>query len=213
MVAEVLTFSLLTFSAVFFVVDPLLAVPIFVAMTAGDSEEKRRRMARKASLVVAGVLTFFALGGGVLFKLLGLTLPAFQIAGGILLLLTAIDQLRSEPAKTRTSSREIEEGAQKPDVAIVPLAVPILAGPGSIATVMMLSARSERLWEIVPIVGSILVTAALAYVVLRASSFVNRALGAGGLAIVERVFGLLLAAIAVQFVVGGVREAFPGLGA
>lgn len=207
---DVLSFSLLTFSAIFFIVDPLVAVPLFLTITAGDGEPKRRATARKASLVVGVVLTFFALGGGVLFKLLGVTLPAFQIAGGVLLGLTAIDQLRSEPAKTRTTPAELEEGVEKQDVAIVPLAMPILAGPGAIATVMMLTAKSTRLWEIGPIIGAIWGTALLCWLVLRGASWIDRVLGKTGRAILERVFGLLLAAIAVQFIVDGVREALPG---
>lgn len=209
MPAELLSFSLLTFSAIFFIVDPLLAVPLFLTITTGDTEQKRRSTARKAALVVGGVLTFFALGGGVLFKLFGVTLPAFQIAGGVLLGLTALDQLRSEPAKTRTSEAELQEGVEKQDVAIVPLAMPILAGPGSIATVMLLTAKSTKLWEILPILASIWLTALICWLVLRGASFIDRVLGRTGRAILERVFGLLLAAIAVQFVVDGLREALP----
>ncbi len=209
MVHDVFTFTLLAFSAVFFVVDPFAVVPVFVSMTEGDDDAKRARMAARACLLCAGVLTFFALGGGVIFKLLGVTLAAFKVAGGVLLMLTALDMLRSQPAATRTSPQEVAEAAAKPDIAIVPLGMPLLAGPGSIATVMVLAGRSQRWWELIPIVLSIIITAVISYVVLRAAARVDRYMGHTGRAILERTMGLLLAALAVQFIIDGWREAFP----
>lgn len=209
MLREVVSFTLVAFSAILFVVDPVAAVPIFIVMTEHDSEEKRREMALRACVVAALVLIFFALGGSVLFKLLGVTLAAFKIAGGILLMLTALDMLSNHTSSTKTSAEEIDEGAHKDDIAIVPLAMPLLAGPGAIATVMVLSAQSKRLWEIIPIVGGILATALICYLTLRTATLTNRILGRSGRAILSRVMGLLLAAIAVQFMVTGVREAMP----
>ncbi|MFO0728464.1 MAG: NAAT family transporter [Myxococcota bacterium] len=211
MIGEMVSFSLVAFSAIFFIVDPFAVVPVFIAMTERDSDEKRRNMARRACLIAAGVLLFFAFGGSVVFKLLGVTLAAFKIAGGILLLLTSLDMLRSKTSETRATEKEIAEGAGKEDIAVVPLAMPLLSGPGSIATVTMLTAQSQRWWELIPIVVSILLTALISYFVLRAAPYVDRALGKSGQAIVARIMGLLLAAIAVQFVVSGVREAFPEL--
>ena len=206
---EVVQFTLVALSAVFFVVDPFAIVPIFITMTAGDSQAKRESMARRACLITAGVLTFFALGGGLVFKLFGVTLAAFKIAGGVLLMLTALDMLRAHHAATKTSDAEIAEGAAKADIAIVPLAMPLLAGPGAIATVMVLTAQSKRLWEIGPILFAIFVTSALSYVVLRAANVVNRMLGSNGQAILSRVMGLMLAALSVQFMLNGVSEALP----
>jgi multiple antibiotic resistance protein len=206
---EILSFGLVAFSAIFFIVDPFAVVPIFIVMTARDTEEKRREMAKRACLISAGILIFFTFGGSVLFKLLGVTMAAFKIAGGILLLLTSLDMLQSRPSNTRATPKEIEEGSEKDDIAVVPLAMPLLSGPGSIATVMVLTAQSARWWDLIPIVLSIAVTAAISYAVLRGAVLVDRALGKSGQAIVNRIMGLLLAAIAVQFVVGGVREAFP----
>lgn len=206
---DVVSFSLMAFSAVFFVVDPLAAVPIFVIMTEHDAPLKRLKTAKKACLVMASVLCFFALGGSVIFKLFGVTLASFKIAGGILLMITALDMLTSRVSQTRTSGEEIEEGVHKDDIAIVPLAMPLLAGPGSIATVMVLTAQSTRAWQLIPIIASILLTAGISYLLLRGANYVNRLLGKSGKAIVARIMGLLLAAIAVEFVIGGVREAFP----
>src|SRR5689334_1771816 len=143
-VRELLSFSLLSLSAVFFVVDPMGVVPVFVAMTQGDSDEKRRRMAKRASLTAFGILTFFALAGTVIFRLLGVTLGAFKVAGGVLLLLTSIEMLRAQQARTRITPEEEQEGTDKEDVAIFPLAIPLLAGPGSIATVTALMGRDRK---------------------------------------------------------------------
>src|SRR5690349_21722182 len=115
MLHDVFTFTLLAFSAVFFVVDPFAVVPVFVSMTESDDDAKRAQMARKACLLCACILTFFTLGGGVIFRLLGVTMPAFRVAGGVLLMLTALDMVRSRTASTRTTPQEIEEGAAKPD--------------------------------------------------------------------------------------------------
>ncbi len=207
--SEALSFTLVAFSAIFFIVDPIAAVPIFIVMTEHDSIEKRRSMAKRACLVTAGVLTFFALGGGVLFKMFGVTLPAFKIAGGILLIINALDMLSNHTSATKTSPDEIDEAARKDDIAIVPLAMPLLAGPGAIATVMVLAAETKHLWELAPIVASILVTATVAYLMLRGADLTNRVLGRNGRAILGRVMGLMLCAIAVQFIVTGVREALP----
>jgi multiple antibiotic resistance protein len=203
------SYSVVAFSAIFFVVDPFAVVPVFITITEGDSEEKRRLMARRACVVSAAILLTFLVGGGLIFRLFSLTLAAFKIAGGILLLMTALDMLRSMPARTRTSGKEVSEAMHKPDVAIVPLAMPLLAGPGAIATVMVLTAQATKIWQFALLGLSIVVTAALSYLLLRAASLVNRFLGNTGRAILERVMGLLLVAIAVQFMLGGIRDAFP----
>jgi multiple antibiotic resistance protein len=201
-------FLLTTFSAIFFVVDPFAAVPIFLAMTPRESDAQRADMAKRAALVAGTVLVVFAVSGQIIFHLFGLTLPAFKIAGGLLLLLTALDQLKSNRPSTRSSAPEIAEGAAKEDVAIVPLGIPVLAGPGSIATVMVLSSEAKG-WQTLAILVCIAVTAALSWVVLRAAGSVDRFLGATGRSVLLRIAGLLLSAIAVQFILSGLSDAFP----
>ena len=197
----------LALPAIFFVVDPIGVVPLFIAMTAHDSPAKTRAMALKASITGAGLLIFFACFGAFIFKLFGVTLPAFRVAGGLLLMLTAFDMVRARPSATRTSEAERKEGAEKDDIAIVPLAIPLLSGPGSIATVMVLMAKgSAGLWTGAAVVISVLVTFLITWLLLRAAHHVRRLLGTSGIAIVQRVFGLILAAIAVQFVADGTRE-------
>lgn len=197
---------LIALPAVLFIVDPIGVVPLFVAMTANDPPEKCEAMAKRACLTAAGVLIFFALFGTVIFKLFGVTLSAFRVAGGLLLMLTALDMLRGKHPATKTSPEETREGSAQEDIAIVPLAMPLLAGPGAIATVMVLMAeKGGELATGAIVIGCIVITMLLAYLLLRSANLVKRVLKQTGIAILERIFGLILAAIAVQFVFEGGR--------
>ena len=205
--SEQLSLFLVSLPAVLFVVDPIGVVPIFLAITSGDSQEKMRRTARRACVVACGLLLFFAVFGGLIFKVFGISLGAFRVAGGILLLITSLDMLRARPSETRTTEREQAEGEKKEDVALVPLAMPMLAGPGAIATAMVLMARGgDSLVSAVPVLVAIVLTFLVSYFVLRAAGFVQRVLKQSGVAILERVMGLILAAIAVQFIADGGKD-------
>jgi multiple antibiotic resistance protein len=204
------TFAL-ALPAVLFIVDPIGVVPLFVAMTANDPPEKCRAMARRACLTATAVLSFFALFGTVVFQVFGVTLSAFRVAGGLLLMLTALDMLRAQHPGTKTSAAETEEGLSQDDIAIVPLAMPLLAGPGAIATVMVLMAQHGAGLEAgVPVLASIFITMGIAYLTLRSAQAIKRVLKQTGIAILERLFGLILAAIAVQFVFEGGKELLKG---
>jgi multiple antibiotic resistance protein len=213
MAGELLVLSIVPLSAIFFVVDPFAAVPFFLALTRDDSPEKRRETALRASLTAGLVLATFGVAGAWIFSLLGISLPAFRIAGGVVLLLLAVDMIRTQPSRTRITEKEIEAGADKEDVAIVPLGMPLLAGPGSIATVVVLMARAREgpWWHAVPVLAAIVVTAALCYFILAGAVRIERVLGRTGLAILERAAGLLLVAVAVQFMLDGIREGLPRL--
>jgi multiple antibiotic resistance protein len=211
MIKEWLSFSLLSLSAIFFVVDPMGAVPVFMAMTRNDSPEKRRDMARRAAIAAFFVLTTFAVAGTLIFKVFGVTLGAFKVAGGILLLLTSIEMLRAQPQRTRVTPEEQREGTEKEDVAIFPLAIPLLAGPGSIATVTALMGRAGRKLFAVPVILSIAVTCLASYAMLVAADRISQYLGVTGLNVMNRVIGLIIGALAVQFMFDGVRDTFPGL--
>lgn len=202
---------LIAMPAVLFIVDPIGVVPLFVAMTAKDTPEKCRAMARRASVAAMGVLVFFALFGTVIFKVFGVSLAAFRVAGGLLLMLTALDMLRAQHPTTKTSPEEAREGAEQEDIAIVPLAMPLLAGPGAIATVMVLMAQYGGDWAGAGIVITcIAVTFFITYLLLRSANLVKRVLKQTGIAILERVFGLILAAIAVQFMFEGGKALLNG---
>jgi multiple antibiotic resistance protein len=213
MIADALSLGLVSLTALFFVVDPVAAVPFFLAMTRDDPPRKRRATARRASVTAGVVLLAFALGGAWIFRALGLSMGAFKIAGGVVLLLLALDMIRTQPSKTRITESEVAAGAAKEDVAIVPLAMPLLAGPGSIATAIVLVARAREgaWWNVLPVLVAIVLTAVASYVVLAGATTTERILGRTGLAILERAAGLLLVAVAVQFMLDGLGEALPGL--
>ncbi|MGC3996069.1 MAG: MarC family protein [Anaeromyxobacter sp.] len=213
MVGELLSLSLVSLSAMFFVVDPLSAVPFFLAMTRDDDVKRRRETALRASVTACGVLAAFALAGEWIFHVLGIGLGAFKVAGGVVLLLLALDMIRTQPSRTRITEGEVEAGADKEDIAIVPLAMPLLAGPGSIATAIVLMARTrgEAWWHKLPVLGAIVLTAAASYLILAGAARTEKVLGRTGLAILERAAGLLLVAIAIQFMMDGLAEGMPGL--
>jgi multiple antibiotic resistance protein len=207
---DLLSFALVTFSAIFFVVDPFAVIPLFLTVTQGDSPRKKHATALKASIVTTITLLMFAFAGGVIFRVFGITVGAFKIAGGLLLFLLALDMLRAQPSRVRTSPEEETEGIERSEVAVIPLGIPMLAGPGSIATVTVLMGQS---WNsparIGIVIGSVVLTGLLTFVLLRSSAIVERSLRATGLNILNRLMGLILAAVAVQFVVNGVADVIP----
>jgi multiple antibiotic resistance protein len=211
-VTELLSFAAVAFSAIFFVVDPIAIIPVFLAMTAMDSAEKKRRTALKAGVATVITLLVFAVAGGVIFDVFGITLGAFKIAGGALLFLLSLDMMKATPSKVRVKPEEEQEGVARDDVAIVPLTIPMLAGPGAIATTMVVVSKAAgRPLYLVVVVGVIFVTGALTWVVLRSALLIEQRLGNTGLNVLTRVMGLLLAAVAVQFIVDGAAEVVPSI--
>jgi multiple antibiotic resistance protein len=198
-------YALFAFSSLFVIVDPVAAVPAFVAMTSRDTVSQRLRMARVACLVMVGLLTGFALVGQSLLHLLGITLPAIQVAGALVLLLVALDMLRAQRSAVQETAEETAAGSSKEDIAITPLAVPMLAGPAAISTVILLEAQATT-WAHRGMLLACLVLVGLA-------SYIIFALGATGAKwlspiadrIITRLMGLLLAALAVQFIFNGLK--------
>jgi multiple antibiotic resistance protein len=199
-------FSLLALSSIFFLVDPFAALPTFLAVTAGADHHRRRRIAWKASLTALIFLSAFAVAGQYIFKMFGITLPAFEIAGGVILLLIGLDMLEAKRSPTQEATGDAEAAASKEDAGIVPLGIPMLAGPGAIASVMVLVGQAQNRWQMVAILASIFITAAISYLVLGNSDKVARALGDTGIRILVRIMGLLLVALAVQYFVNGMAD-------
>lgn len=204
-----LAFALSAFSAVFSVVDPLGVVPVYLAMTSSDSRKHKRRTAVRASIAMFVTLAVFAASGNYILNFFGISLGAFRIAGGVLLLLLAIDMLRAQKSRQKSTPEEEAEGAEKPDVSIFPLAIPMLSGPGAVATVMVLMARAHGMIEMGIVFIAIALTALITFVVLLGATFAEKRLGQTGINVLHRVMGLLLAAIAVQFIVDGARDVLP----
>jgi multiple antibiotic resistance protein len=207
---DLLSFSLVTFSAIFFVVDPFALIPLFLSITRGDDLRKKRQTALKAAVAATLTLLVFAVAGSMIFKLFGITLGAFRIAGGVLLFIMALDMVQAQHSRVRAAPEEESEGVEKDDVAVIPLGIPMLAGPGSIAMVIVLMSHARQSpLETAIVVGCIIATGVLTFVILRAAVLLERTLHQTGLNILNRVMGLVLAAVAVQFVVNGIRDVLP----
>ena len=199
-------FALVSFGSLFSIVDPFAAVPAFLALTAREPELERSRIATRAVLTTFAILSTFALAGAYVFSFFGITIPAFRIAGGVLLFGVALEMVKAQKSSTRSTQDELDE--EHGDIGIVPLGMPLLSGPGSIAAVMVLAARAHSFGERLTLHAVILLIALVCLVVLRSAGLVARALGQTGLNVLSRLMGLLLAAVAVQFVLDGIHEAF-----
>jgi multiple antibiotic resistance protein len=195
----------LVFTSILFIVDPLIVIPSFLAMTQRDPVEMKRTHARRGAWTVAITLSLFAAAGGVIFTLFGITIGAFKIAGGVLLGLNALDMVQARRSQQRETPAETAEGMEKSDIGIMPLGVPMLAGPGAISTVMVHSAGATTPIATAALYLSIALTAWLSYLTLASATRVERRLGQTGMRILTRLMGLVLCAIAVQFVVDGIR--------
>jgi multiple antibiotic resistance protein len=198
-------YALLSGMSLSAILNPLAAVPTFLAMTAHNTAGERLRMARRACATAAGVLLAFALLGQSIFRIFGITLPSFQIAGGLILLLISLDSLRAKRSPVQETPEEADEGAAKEDVSITPLAVPMLSGPGAITTVIMLDTKADGMLEQAVLLTMVLVVCALAYGIFRVAVTGARRINATAMNITTRIMGLLLAAIGIEFILGALR--------
>jgi multiple antibiotic resistance protein len=205
--SALLEYALLATTSLLVIMDPIATVPAFLAMTPLDSTAHRVQMARLACVVSAGVLITFVVVGEGLFRLLGITMSAFKIAGSIVLLLIALDMLRAQRSPVQETSEEKEAGAEKADIAITPLAVPMLAGPGAISTVILLKSQAKTAAASVSLVLCVCLVCYLSYWVLRlAATHGARLFTPITLKLTTRIMGLLLAALAIQFILDGIAE-------
>lgn len=199
-------YSLFAFSSLFVIMDPIATVPVFLAMTPDVAVEKRVLMARMACLIAAGVLLGFAFAGRWVFALLGITMPAFQMAASVVLLLVALDMLRARRSPVKESSEETYAAAQKDDIAITPLAVPLLAGPGAISTAILLHNKADTVAKKMTLPLVIVLVCAASFLIFAVGARTARWFGPIAMKLVERLMGLLLAAIAFQFFLNALRE-------
>jgi len=192
--------------SLFMIIDPISLIPVFVSITPDDTPKQREKMARLACLVAAGVLIGFTLIGKKLFHLMGITLPAFKIAGSIVLLLIALDMLRAQRSRVQQTNEETDAAAAKEDIAITPLAVPLLAGPGAISTAILLEDRAKGWAQEVALLACIGAVCAVSYFVLRLAAHGATWISPIAMRIVTRIMGLLLAAVAIQFILDAIAE-------
>jgi multiple antibiotic resistance protein len=201
-----LQFALITFTSILFIVDPIAVIPTYLVITSRETPEERKDTAFRACLAAGIMMAVFALAGRLVLDTFGITIPAFRIAGGFILWLVAMDMLRGQRS-TQETTAEVVEGQEKEDVSITPLAVPMLAGPGAISTVMVLSGQARGVGQVAAVYISIALTAVACWMALRLGERLLARIGRTGVRIVTRLMGLLLAAVAVQFVINGVIEA------
>jgi multiple antibiotic resistance protein len=197
---------------IFIAIDPIAIAPLFLTLTPNLDKPARLRVMRRAVIVATIILLAFAFLGRALLRSLGISVPAFYIAGGILLLLIAIDMLFARPSRTRETPEEEREALLSADVSVFPLAVPVLSGPGAIATVVLyMSLAGTNVLKIGAVILAIGISLLASYLSMRLSDLVLRVLGKTGVHVVSRVIGILLAALAVQFVLNGVAGYWHGL--
>jgi multiple antibiotic resistance protein len=199
-------YSLLAVTSLFVILDPIATVPAFIAMTPNDPPPAKLRMARLACWVAAGVLVLFAAAGNEIFKVMGITLPAFELAGSILLLRIALDMLYARRSPAQETNEEVAAGAAKDDIAITPLGVPMLAGPGAISTVLILLDQARGIGQVAVLFASILLVCFVSYWVFWLAVRGAHYLTPMALKLVTRLFGLLLASMAVQFMLNALEQ-------
>jgi multiple antibiotic resistance protein len=200
-------FAISAIATAFTIIDPIGMVPLSITVTAGAPAEFRRRTIDRAVLVAGGVIVFMGLVGKAMLEYLGITLPAFSIAGGVLLLLISIDMLFARPSGARKTEEEEQEAILNENVAVFPLAIPMIAGPGTIATVLLLVSLSHD----EPLrLGIVFVSFALAlftaWLAMRGADRVVRVVGKTGIHVVTRLLGIILSALAVQFIINGLAQ-------
>jgi multiple antibiotic resistance protein len=203
---SLIEYILLAASSLFVIVDPLATAPAFLAMTPNDTPEQRLRTARMACGTMAVVLLVFSVAGTLLFKIFGITMAAFQIAASIVLLIIALDMLRVQRSRVQETREEKLAGAEKMDIAITPLAIPMLAGPGAISTTILLQNEAHNVPQHIALYGCILAVAVASYLIFRLAVRSARWLNPIAMSIAIRVMGLLLAAVAIQFMLNGIKS-------
>lgn len=174
-------------------------------MTPGDTAEQRSRTARLACCVAAGVMLTFALAGQLIFKVMGITMPAFQIAASILLLIVALDMVRAQRSRVQETREETKAGAEKTDIAVTPLAIPMLAGPGAMSTTVLLQNEAKDVPQHLALYACIVAVMFVSYLILRISARSTRWLSPIIMSIAIRIMGLLLAAVAIQFMLNAIK--------
>lgn len=196
-------YTILSFASLFVIVDPVGLIPTFLAMTQQNTSQERIRMARLAAGVTFAILSLSFLFGQRILLAFGITLPAFEIAGGIILLLVALDMLQARRTAVKETQEEKAAGIDKSDVAITPLAIPMLAGPGAITAVILLSNKATTLGHQIALSGTIILVSLLTFLILWSVAVRSKMLGVIALKIMSRLMGLILAAIAIQFILNG----------
>lgn len=196
-------FLITGFVTLFVIIDPIGITPLFVALTQGMTQKRRQTIALRAILTSVFVLSLFTIFGEAVLSFVGISMPAFRIAGGLLLFLTALDMLFQRRTKRREDQAEEEDHHNDPSV--FPLGIPLIAGPGAIATMILLAGQQPGVTGLMMVLGIMLAVLAIVFLLFMTATWLERALGKTGINVVTRLLGMLLSALAVQFVLDGLR--------
>ncbi|HSJ30968.1 MAG TPA: MarC family protein [Longimicrobiales bacterium] len=198
-----LQFAILAFTSLLAIVNPLGAIPLFVALTAQYPRDQRRATLRRAIITGFGVLFVFALAGTYILEFFGITRQAFQVAGGILFFAVGWDMLQARRSRVKTTEEEESESTHREDVGIIPLGLPTLAGPGAITTVIALNGQAQSVLDSVFVYVAIVLVLAICWITLAAAPMLTRRMGQTGMNVMTRLMGLLVMVIGAQFVING----------
>jgi multiple antibiotic resistance protein len=212
MAGDLLTFTLFGFSTLIIIVNPLAATLVFVSLTANMDIPAKIRIAKESSRYALVILLAFAILGGLILGLFGITLEAFRIAGGILLFGIGMEMVYAKTSRTKLTATEKYEGIESEDVSIMPLALPMIAGPGAITTtIVLMNEAVGDPFQVVIVIAAIIVAIVLTYAAMRNADYIVTKIGQKEFRAINRIMGMLLLAIAVQFVITGILIAFPVL--
>tara|TARA_B000000609_G_scaffold11101_1_gene6943 strand:+ start:292 stop:936 length:645 start_codon:yes stop_codon:yes gene_type:complete len=200
-----LQYLLFCLSTLFTVVNPLGITPIFAAMTEKFSNDDQKRIAQKGILTGSIVLIVFTLLGSFIFRFYGITVEAFQIMGGVIFFRSGLRMLDAQVGRSRTTQSERDEFKDGDELAISPIGVPLITGPGAITGVVILSGKGTSEYSILVLLLSVIITMSLFYLILRAGNYLAKRIGIAGMRVIERMMGLILMVIAVQFIINGVE--------
>lgn len=205
------TFIIKTGISLLAILNPLGAIPLFLGLTEGMEASSRRRTGRSASFAVATVLVMAVWFGQDILEIFGVRIASFQIGGGVLALLMAIDMLQARLSPAKQTREEAREAGSRESVGVVPLGIPLLAGPGSISLAIVGAEQAPGMAETIGLTVAVVLLGLITWAVLRAADPIGRVLGRTGINIITRLMGLVLAAIAIEFIATGMASLFPGL--
>lgn len=200
---DYLLYFVYAFTTVFVIVNPIEATMVFVTLTSGLNSKEKSRIYTRTTLVAFSIALLFSLAGDAVLRIFGITVDSLRVAGGILLFLVAIDMLRGVRQQKKVTEAELRDANQREDVSVFPLAIPLLTGPGAITTVVVLMGAAGTLTEKALVLLALILTFAATFFILKFSEYIDRALGITGIMVTTRIMGLILGAVAVNFVAMG----------
>ena len=198
------SFILLTFSSLFTLINPIGITPILLSMTEDESDSEYQVIIKKGIITAYIILTIFAIMGDLIFKFYGITIYAFMIAGGILFLRNSFDMIDSKISRESSTPLETKEAIQKEDISITPIGIPLIAGPGAITSIMILSSQTSSYVDKCIVHINILITLIITYIILLLGKKISKKIGTTGIRIIQRIMGLILLVISIQFIINGI---------